>query len=158
MLHPENLYIGCEAFVNGVGALLGVIDEKEIKNIRIHHGDARHFMDDLPDLSLDEVYLLYPDPWPKARHAKRRFIQDDHFKIIHQLLKLKGIWKVASDHPCYQEWIDLHLQKPLVNELFGWSNEGYIDQPWDEWHRTRYEAKALREGRVPQYYVFQKID
>ncbi|MDP3372589.1 MAG: tRNA (guanosine(46)-N7)-methyltransferase TrmB [Candidatus Paracaedibacteraceae bacterium] len=153
---PETFFVGCEPFINGVAALLIEIDDKDLTNISIHHGDARHIFDELPDGLFSAVYLLYPDPWPKKRHFKRRFIQQESLALIHRLLVPKGKFYIASDHETYQTWIEEHLTMDVVSATFDWSNKTTKETPWDNWTRTRYEEKAYREGRTPRYYVLNK--
>jgi tRNA (guanine-N7-)-methyltransferase len=150
-LHPDINFIGAEPFVNGVAKLLALIEEKRIGNIRIHDGDARELLDRLPDLSLERIYLLYPDPWPKARHNKRRFVSTETVSQIHRLLKPQGLFLFASDITGYVDWM-LHL----VSTHGGFSQEGDPAQPFADWIETRYEAKAKREGRPPCYLTFSR--
>lgn len=149
-------YVACEPFINGVAALLTSIDESDLKNISIHHGDVRTIIDEFPEGLFSAVYLLYPDPWPKKRHFKRRFVQKESMALIHRLLAPKGKFFIASDHETYQTWIEEHIASEPVELTFDWSNKATINTPWDNWTRTRYEEKAYREGRTPRYYVLTK--
>ena len=153
--HPGIGFIGTDAFVNAMGKVLVAIDAHRLSNIRLHFGDASELIDWLPDAVLSRVDLLYPDPWPKRRHWKRRFVQDDSVAAIARLLKPSGEFRFASDIPDYVAWTLQRLQhsKDLI-----WTAECADDwrQPWPEFVRTRYEAKAVREGRVPCYLVFRR--
>ena len=148
--------IGAEPFNNGVGKLLTAIDENNIDNIRIHHGDGRPLMEQLPDQSLARLFVLHPDPWPKKRHFKRRIISPWFFSEAARLLRPGGELRVASDIPDYIRWTLMHYQK---TQDFVWLATGKSD--WairpDDWPQTRYEAKSLREGRAPAYLKFRRV-
>ncbi len=151
VLHPDVSLIGAEAFQNGVAKLLAHIEEKAIGNLRVHYGDARDLMEALTDAVFERIYLLYPDPWPKERQKKRRFVNAANLTHIHRLLKPDGLWLFASDIPDYVGWTREH-----VSGHGGFVEEGDPTQPYENWTRTRYEAKAIREGRVPAYLTFRK--
>lgn len=153
--NPDTLHIGCEPFVNGVASILVHMDEHNIKNVRIHHADVRHLYTELPDGSFDAIYLLYPDPWPKKRHWKRRFVQSQAFKEMHRLLKPSGMWFIATDHESYQIWVEEHLKTDVALTYFDHVNEQDIHTAWQGFVGTRYQAKALREGRKPRYYMLR---
>ena len=147
--------IGCEPYVNGVAAALGKIRAAGVENIRVHPGDARDLMDVLPPESLDRAFLLYPDPWPKARHHRRRFVTAEHLEPLHRALKPGAEFRVATDIPDY---VRQTLEEvPPVG--FEWLAEGPGDwrEAWEGWYSTRYEQKALREGRVPHYLRFRRL-
>jgi tRNA (guanine-N7-)-methyltransferase len=146
-------FIGIEPFVNGMAKALAAIEERNLQNIRLHHGDAIDLLPWLPPASLVRFDLLYPDPWPKRRHWKRRFVQDDTVRAIARLLKPGGEFRFASDIPHYVEWT---LARLLRSPDFSWTAECADDwrKPWPHWPGTRYEAKAKREGRVPCYLIF----
>jgi tRNA (guanine-N7-)-methyltransferase len=150
-LHPDVSFIGAEPFLNGVGKLLALIEAKRLANIRIHDGDARYLLEALPQASLERIYLLYPDPWPKARHAKRRFVNAENLGHIHRLLGPGGRFLFASDIAEYVEWT-----RQAVRAHGGFAEEGDGTLPFENWVETRYEAKAKREGRVPSYLRFRK--
>ncbi len=154
--NPGTFYVGFEPFTNGVASLLQHIDDKELRNINLHQGDVRHFFPEMPDQLFSAIYLLYPDPWPKKRHFKRRFIQKETLATIHRLLAPKGIFYIASDHDTYQTWIEEHIEAIEAAKTFEWTNKATKDAAWDGWIRTRYEEKAFREGRTPRYYVLTK--
>ncbi len=152
---PEAGFIGAEPFINGVAQLLQKIDAEGLSNIRVRHGDARPLLEALPDASLSRLYVLHPDPWPKKRHYKRRMISPWFFAEAARLLKPDADLRVASDIPDYVRWTLMHAQNA---EAFEWTAERADD--WrvrpDDWPQTRYEAKALKEGRAPAYLVFRR--
>lgn len=151
VLHPDVSLIGAEAFQNGVAKLLAHIEAMAIGNVRVHHGDARGLLEVMPDQSFERLYLLYPDPWPKERQKKRRFVNPANLGHIHRVLKPAGAFYFASDIPDYVDWTRAH-----VAEHGGFVEEGDCTRPYDTWTRTRYEAKAIREGRTPAYLTFRK--
>ena len=136
---PQTLHMGCETFTNGVANALCAIDDAELRNVKIHHGDIRPLYNELPPHCFDRIFLLFPDPWPKKRHWKRRFVQSTTFAEIHNLLKPGGVWCIATDDPLYQKWISQHIQQQtLFRPLLCDSPE-----PWEGWFPTRYQQKAL---------------
>lgn len=147
--------IGIEPFVNGMAKALAAIDECQLTNIRLHHGDATDVLDWLPDASLTRLDLLYPDPWPKRRHWKRRFVQDESLGQIARVLKAGAEFRFASDIPDYIAWT---LACVARSPAFVWIAEEADDwrKPWLDFTQTRYEAKALREGRLPCYLTFRR--
>ena len=151
--NPHAGIIGCEVFLNGIATLLAQLAAHELDNVRIHPEDARDLLDALPDASLDRVFLLFPDPWPKRRHAERRFIQKARLDQLARLMKPGAEFRVASDDPGYITWAMAHL---TVHPDFQWLAAGprdWRERPAD-WPPTRYEAKALREGRKPAFFRF----
>jgi tRNA (guanine-N7-)-methyltransferase len=153
--HPEIGFIGCEPFINGMAKALVAIDSNGLSNIRLHFGDALELIDWLPDDSLAGVDLLYPDPWPKKRHWKRRFVQDETLAKLARVIRPGGIFRFATDIPHYAAWT---LERLLRSPKFTWTAEKADDwrRSWPEWVETRYEAKAKREGRMPAYFIFQR--
>lgn len=148
--HPEIGFIGCEVFENGVVKLLGEIAGRGLVNTRIHADDARPLLAALAANSLGRVFVLFPDPWPKARHAKRRFVHPAQLPLLARLLKPGAEWRVASDDPTYQAWVtDVMAAQAMFH-----APPPVAERP-DGWPPTRYEAKALREGRVPRYWTFR---
>ena len=153
--HPEIGFIGCEPFVNGLAKALAVIDELRLDNIRIHDGDAGEVLDRLPPASLGRVYLLYPDPWPKRRHWKRRFVQEANLARLARVMRPGAELRFATDWADYAAWTLAHVRRCPA---FRWEAERADDwrRPWDGWQGTRYEAKALAEGRKPIYLTFRR--
>ncbi|MEM6407146.1 MAG: tRNA (guanine(46)-N(7))-methyltransferase TrmB [Pseudomonadota bacterium] len=154
-LHPDVAFIGCEPYLNGVAVLLGKLRRDPRPNIAVHAGDARDLMDVLPDGSIDKAFLLYPDPWPKARHHRRRFVTPEHLDPLHAAMKPGAEFRVATDIPDYVR----QTMEEVPRAGFDWLAEGPEDwrAPWSDWLSTRYEQKALREGRVPHYMTFRRV-
>jgi tRNA (guanine-N7-)-methyltransferase len=154
-LHPDIAFIGAEPFVNGVAKLLAFIEAKKLQNVSVHAGDVRELFELLPDQSLERIYLLYPDPWPKTRHHRRRLVSQENLQQFHRLLKPGGLFLFASDIDQYVQWTLLETRKA---EGFTWLAESAADwrQPFSDWVETRYEAKAKREGRRPSYLTFRR--
>ncbi|MHB2168279.1 tRNA (guanosine(46)-N7)-methyltransferase TrmB [Alsobacter sp. R-9] len=148
--HPRIGFIGCEPFVNGMAKLLAAIESEGLRNIRLWDGDAADLLRVLPDGRLETVYLLYPDPWPKRRHNKRRFVSDERLAEIARVLAPGGSFRFASDIDHYVGWT---LARILRSPALQWTATGPDDwrRPFEGWPGTRYEAKALREGRRPSY-------
>lgn len=156
-LHPERGYFGVEPFLNGVAKLLAEIEADGLGNIRLLRGDARDVIAALPDSSLVGVFLLYPDPWPKRRQRKRRIVDMTFLAEVARVLKPGAELRFATDIDDYAAWM---LARIARQEKLVWLGERADDwrHPWPEWHRTRYEEKALREGRKPSYFRFQRIE
>jgi tRNA (guanine-N7-)-methyltransferase len=150
-LNPDVTIIGAEAFLNGVAKILSEIDARALTNVRLHYGDARPLLEALPAAVFNRIFLLYPDPWPKERHKKRRFINPVNLDHFHRLLTPDGQFLFASDIPDYVDWTREH-----VAEHKGFVEDGDPTQPYENWIRTRFEAKAFREGRTPAYLTFRK--
>jgi tRNA (guanine-N7-)-methyltransferase len=133
--------------------MLGTIDDHTRENVRLFDDDASELLDWLPDNSLDRIDLLYPDPWPKKRHWKRRFVGQANLDRFVRVLKPGGLFRFASDIDTYINWT---LQHTEAQGQFNWLAETADDwnTPWNGWTRTRYEAKAYREGRPPAYLQF----
>ena len=155
--HPHIGMIACEPFMNGVATFLAHVEERNLQDgIRILDEDARQIIDVLPDQSLDRMFLLFPDPWRKKRHAKRRFIGDENLELVARVLKSGGEFRVASDHMPYIEWTLRHL---VDHPDFEWICDGPND--WrvrpDDWAPTRYEQKALQQGKKCVYLRFKRV-
>ncbi|MCF3593272.1 tRNA (guanine(46)-N(7))-methyltransferase TrmB [Rhodobacteraceae bacterium LMO-12] len=152
--NPDIGFIGCEPYINGVAMLLGKIRNSKCDNIRIHPGDARDMFDVLPEASIARAFLLYPDPWPKKRHHRRRFVTPNHLAPLARVLKPGAIFRVATDIPDYVR----QTLEQVPRHGFEWLAERPADwrAPWDDWLSTRYEQKALREDRTPHYLTFRK--
>ena len=153
---PHTGFIGTDAFVNAIAKALAAIDANTLTNIRLYFGDASELLDWIPDAALSRVDLLYPDPWPKRRHWKRRFIQDESLKRLARILRKGGELRFATDIPDYTAYV---LARVLRSPDFIWTAESADDwsKPWAEFSGTRYEAKAKREGRVPAYFIFRRV-
>lgn len=153
-LYPNKAFIGCDAFITGQARVLRNIKENNIQNIRLYNGDALGLIKSLSSESLSGIYLLYPDPWPKKRHHKRRFIQKDTISIFHDILKLNGFFRFATDITDYIDWVFAHIND---HGGFKLNHNHYYEKPFDDWVPTKYEQKALREGRNAHYFEFNKI-
>ncbi|HCQ58406.1 tRNA (guanosine(46)-N7)-methyltransferase TrmB [uncultured Roseovarius sp.] len=153
--NPQAGIIGCEPFINGVAMLLGKIRAAEAQNVAVYPGDARNMFDVLPEGSVSRAFLLYPDPWPKARHHRRRFVTQEHLQPLAKVLKKGAVFRVATDIPDYVR----QTLEEVPRAGFEWLAEGPEDwrRPWEDWISTRYEQKALREGRVPHYLTFRRV-
>jgi tRNA (guanine-N7-)-methyltransferase len=151
-LHADVTVFGAEAFLNGVAKALAHLEEKQVSNCLVHYGDARALLEALPEKSFERIYLLYPDPWPKERQKRRRFVNAQNLAHFHRLLKDDGTFLFASDIPDYVDWTREH-----VAHHGGFAEQGDATQPFEHWTRTRYETKAIREGRIPAYLTFTKI-
>ena len=152
--HPQMGIIGCEPYINGVAMLLGKIRQAGVENLKVYPGDARNMFDVLPDESIDKAFLNYPDPWPKTRHHRRRFVTQEHLEPLARVLKSGAEFRVATDIPDYVR----QTLEEVPKAGFEWLAEGPSDwrAPWDDWISTRYEQKALREDRTPHYLTFRK--
>ncbi len=151
--HPKIGMIGCEPFINGVSSLLRLIDERRLDNIRIHADDARPLINALPDASIARAFLLFPDPWPKARHHRRRFVQPESLDALARVLADGAEFRLASDDAGLVDWMLFQLRR---HPAFEWSARCAADwrrRPAD-WPETRYESKALH-GR-PCYLTVRR--
>jgi len=153
--NPETGFIGVEPFINGMAKMLAKIEDDGLANVRFFDDDATRLLDWLPENSLSRIDLLYPDPWPKKRHWKRRFVSQINLDRFARVLKPGCLFRFASDIDTYVNWTLNHVEQ---HGKFSWLAETADDwrEPWDGWSRTRYEAKAVREGRTPCYLRFQK--
>ena len=150
---PAAGFIGVEPFVNGMAKLLSRLDEAPRPNLRLYDDDATRLLDWLPDASLDGIDLFYPDPWPKKRHFKRRFVNPANLDRFARLMKGGGRFRFASDIDGYVDWTLLACK---AHGAFDWQARSALDwrSPYEGWPGTRYEAKAIREGRTPAYLTF----
>jgi tRNA (guanine-N7-)-methyltransferase len=155
MQYPDVGFIGADPFVNGITKLLTKVDENDIRNIRLYGEDARPFLDRLPDGCFEKIFLLFPDPWPKARHWRRRFMNTWNLDLVGRLLADHGELRVASDDPTYQTWT---MRVAPVHPLFEWTAQSADDWRvrWADGCPTRYEQKAIRCGRTPMYFSFRR--
>jgi len=141
--NPHTTLLGVEPFLNGVVKAVRGIEDKDLKNVKLYRGDARDVIDVLPDQSLDKVFVLFPDPWHKKRHHKRRLIQTEFVADIHRILKPGGIFRFGSDIIHYVDWA---LTRIHAQGGFEWTAQEHKD--WrtrpDDWPETRYLQKAMR--------------
>jgi len=154
--NPDVGMLACEPFMNGVASLLTHVDDQGLEDrIRILDDDARPLLDVLPDASLDRMFLLFPDPWRKKRHAKRRFIGPENLDLVARVLKKGAEFRVGSDHMPYIDWTLAHMTQ---RDEFEWLCEGPDD--WrvrpDDWPPSRYEQKALKQGKQCVYLRFRR--
>jgi len=153
---PRIGFIGCEPYVNGMAKILTQIEALNIPNIRLYAGDAAELLAWAPPQSMARIDLIHPDPWPKRRHWKRRFVQDATVGAMARIIKPGGEFRFVSDIDDYCAWTLAHL---LRSPDFLWTAERAIDwrQPWDGYTMTRYGRKAEREGRVAAYLRFRRV-
>jgi tRNA (guanine-N7-)-methyltransferase len=149
-------FIGAEPFLNGVATALGHVRDQNLRNVRIWRGDALEVLQRVPDGSLSFLYLLHPDPWPKARHAKRRMVNDGPVALFAAKLKPGGEFRLATDDPTYLNWSLMVMQRHTG--AFEWLAETPKDflEPSGGWIETRYGAKSRREGRRPYYLRYRR--
>lgn len=153
---PRTGFIGAEPFLNGVGKLLSKIEDEALDNVRVLHGDARPLLARLPDAALCAIYVLFPDPWPKKRHFKRRMVSPFLFAQATRLIRPGGRLRVASDIEDYIRWTLMHARGAAHFEWTAERAQDWRGRPAD-WPGTRYEAKALAAGRRPAYLEFRRI-
>jgi tRNA (guanine-N7-)-methyltransferase len=147
--------IGIEPFVNGMASALAQIDASKLQNVRLHHGDALDVLEWLPARSVVRIDILYPDPWPKRRHWKRRLISDANVESLARIVTPGSLVRFATDIADYAEWALVRFRR---SPDFTWTAERADDwrKPWHSFAGTRYEAKALKEGRKPTYLTFRR--
>jgi tRNA (guanine-N7-)-methyltransferase len=155
---PDAGLIACEVFENGICSLLSrLVPEGGEEtapvpgNLRLWTDDARTLLSALPDACLDRLFLMFPDPWPKARHAKRRFVHPANLALVARVLKPGGMWRIATDDPTYQDW----TTEVLAGQVLFETPPPAMQRP-EGWPPTRYEAKALKAGRAPRYWEIIK--
>ncbi|NPD16451.1 tRNA (guanosine(46)-N7)-methyltransferase TrmB [Xinfangfangia sp. D13-10-4-6] len=151
-LNPQIHLIGCEPFVNGVAMLLGKIRAAGVTNLSIHPGDVRDLFDVLPEAVIEKTFLNYPDPWPKARHHRRRFVTQGYLQALHRVTRPGSEFRIATDIPDYVR--QAHEEVPVAG--FALEHEAGEGGAWSDWISTRYEQKAFREGRFPHYLTFRR--
>jgi tRNA (guanine-N7-)-methyltransferase len=156
--HPRSRFIGCEVYTGGIGKLLQKIDEEKLANISLFCEDAYRLLKALPSASLESVYLLYPAPWPKSRHNKRRFISNITLEELARVIRPGGIFYFATDIEDYANWTLAHMLRQVD---FAWQTKPqsrFWQTPFPGWVPTRYEAKARREGRTQSFYFsFERV-
>ncbi|TAN56968.1 MAG: tRNA (guanosine(46)-N7)-methyltransferase TrmB [Magnetospirillum sp.] len=151
--HPDIGLIGGEVFRNGIASLLGHVQGRGLDNVRIFPEDVRLLLPALPDASLSRVFVLFPDPWPKTRHAERRFVCPDNLDAIARVLVDGGELRVASDDPIYVEWAARHLDAhSAFARMLATVERGTLP---DDWPPTRYEQKCLA-GRAPTFFLYRR--
>jgi tRNA (guanine-N7-)-methyltransferase len=148
--NPQVALIGAEPFVNGIAMLLGKVRRAGVTNLLLHPGDVRDLFEVLPPASLSRVFLNYPDPWPKARHHRRRFVTQGYLTALARVTAPGAAFRVATDIPDYVRQALAEVPKA------GFELVAQGGTPWDDWLSTRYEQKALREGRAPHYLTFRR--
>ncbi len=156
LTQPENGFIGCEPFMNGTAKLLSRIDEQRLENIRLFTGDVRYLLPLLPEASIGDVYLLFPDPWPRQRHHKRRIVNGDTLAMLARIHSADGRLLIATDHVDYCGWI---VEKILASNCYEWTARQMADwkQPPADWVETRYQQKALQQGRKATFIECRRI-
>jgi tRNA (guanine-N7-)-methyltransferase len=149
-LHRDIGFIGCEPFLNGMARALAYLSSADLDNVRLHAGDAGELIDRLPDASIGRVFLLYADPWPKRRHKKRRLISEAMLLRLARAMRRGAELRFATDIDDYCGWT---LARLLASADFRWTAEAASDwqEPWPDWGGTRYERKAVEQGRRPCY-------
>jgi tRNA (guanine-N7-)-methyltransferase len=155
-LNPAVGLIGCEPFEDGVVKAVAAVADRELDNIRLHPDDVRPLLRVLPEASLAKVFILFPDPWPKTRHAKRRLVSKPLLDQLARVMRPGAELRIASDIAAYVRTV---LTAALPHAAFRWTATQASDwrTPWPDWPGTRYEAKALREGRRPMFLTFTRI-
>ena len=154
--YPGVGVIGAEPFLDGVVGALLEVQERGLTNIRLHNGDALDVLDRLPDASLDRIFLLHPDPWPKLRHAKRRFVNPGPLDMLARVLKPGGELRIGTDHPVYCRWALMQMSQRtdfewLATTPADWQIRGH------DWPQTRYETKARRLGHEVWYFRYRRV-
>ena len=153
---PRSGVIGVEPFVNGMAKALAAIARERLRNIRLHFADATELLAWLPDASLARIDLVHPDPWPKRRHWKRRFVQEATVGQFARVLRRGGELRFATDIADYAAWT---LQRLLRSTQFDWTAQRADDwrKPWPGFTPTRYHAKAARAERAPCFLIFRRV-
>jgi tRNA (guanine-N7-)-methyltransferase len=151
-LNPDIGFIGCEPYQNGVAKLMGKLSADPRKNIKVYDGDVRNMFDVLAKNSISKVFLLYPDPWPKKRHHRRRFVTQEFLAPLYETMQPGSILRIATD---IEDYVRQALQE-VPKAGFQWLAKDASDwrDPWQDWVSTRYEIKALKEERTPHYLTF----
>ncbi len=154
--NPDVGLVGCEPFLNGVVAALAGIERENLRNVRLRLGDAQGLVEAAPDGFFSRVFVLYPDPWPKRRHHKRRVIAPTMIEALARVMREGAELRFATDIDDYAGWT---LARFLTSRLFRWTASRADDWrlPWPDWRPTRYEAKALKEGRSSVYLTFVRL-
>ena len=157
LIDKNTNYIGCETYSKGVVNLIDLMEKESIKNIEIFNGDARILLENIPDHSIDKIFILYPDPWPKKRHNKRRIINEKFLELIHKKLKKYGILFFATDVTDYADWV---IEKVRNSNLFiaDFSSLSEVKTEPQWWVKTKYQEKAIKELRDSYFIEFTTIN
>ena len=155
-LNPENIYIGIEYYRKGIAQLIEKIETTKLENLKIFHGDARRVLANIPDEIFDEIWLFFPDPWPKKRHSKRRFIQLEMIELLHRKIKQGGKLLISSDDKNYIAWT---LSLVFMRNFFNWLSDEPSDwkHPNNDYFGSKYEKKGIKSDREPYFLKFLKI-
>ena len=153
-LNPQVNIIACETYINGVLSIISKIEKEKINNIKIFNGDARLLLEKIPDHSIDKIFILFPDPWPKKKQNKRRIINGEFIDLVRKKLKIGGILFFASDISNYVEWT-FNYASGKLQPLFNSIKDCKKEPEW--WIKTRYQEKAIKEGRESYFLEFQNI-
>ncbi|MDD3181427.1 MAG: tRNA (guanosine(46)-N7)-methyltransferase TrmB [Alphaproteobacteria bacterium] len=150
--NPSIGFMGCEPFVNGVAKLITQIDAQDLKNVRVYPDDARDLLDAMPEASLDICFVLFADPWPKTRHASRRFIGRENLDRLARVLKPGGQLRLATDVVALAQWM---REQANAHSSFVCVYDG--PQAPADWVPTRYEQKGKAAGREPEYMIYKRV-
>lgn len=171
LMYPHTGFIGAEVFQNGIANLLslmtGIKQNSEVPddikllteradNVRIYNDDVRKLFARIPDETIDTVFLLFPDPWPKKRHADRRFVNHDNLAELVRIIKKNGTLLIATDHAVYKRWT---LEQMRNSQSFIWTAQKSDDwrNPPADWVETKYQLKAIKEGRRPVFLQYRRV-
>jgi tRNA (guanine-N7-)-methyltransferase len=155
-LLPDHGFIGAEPFLNGVVGALGHVRDQRLANVRLYMGDALEVLERVPDGALTMVYLLHPDPWPKARHAKRRMVNPGPLDLVARKLKPGGEFRLGTDDPTYCRWSMMVMNGRRDFDWLAESAQDFLTRP-SGWPETRYEAKARRNGHEVWYFRYRRV-
>lgn len=154
--NPDIGYIGCEPYLNGIATLLQTIDQENIQNIRIFRGDARVLLTQFPEYSISKIFVLFPDPWPKRKHHKKRLISGEFPALLARLIKPGGGLLLATDHTDYACWMLSFMLRETAFEWQAKSPEDWAREP-KGWVETRYQQKAKKQGRNAVFFSFLRV-
>jgi tRNA (guanine-N7-)-methyltransferase len=153
--NPDTLFIGSEVYVNSIARLLTNLKNNPLNNIRIYQDDARFLLEKLPKFSLDQIFILFPDPWPKKRHHNRRIVNHNLLQMLYYVAKLKAKLLIATDHPSYQQYL---LELLHNNEFFtldpNFKENCHLEPKF--WVKTKYQKKAIKDGRDSVFFNLEK--
>ncbi len=154
--NPDVGILGCELFINGVASLLRHVREQQLAHVRVADTDSFRVLSALPPASIDRAFLLFPDPWPKLRHHRRRFVRRDVLDLLASVLTDGAEFRFATDHAEYCTWA---LARVLNHVAFAWTAESARDwrQRPADWPPTRYEERAIAAGRRPVFLTFRRL-